>query len=245
MTYSKSYQKRKSNKEVRTDNIYHLDYKHSKIQTEQTIRPRTGNQKNFVNAMVNNKYTLGLGSPGCGKSLLSLYQAICEYNSETSPIDKIVYIRANVGNDEEDDIGALPGEYGDKVSKLAYPVYDNCREFMKDSQCKAMFEFEKMEVMIVRDARGRSFSNTFVIVDEAQNIGKKGLVTLLTRMSHGSKLVMIGDPKQCDLSYNEHYFRKAANKLRNLPNFDVVYFEECDIVRDPLIADIVKVFDNL
>ena len=246
-----TYARNRETKKKRTDrkntvgfsfenNLLEMPYKHSKIQTKKLIKPRTLNQSMFVESLKNNKITFGIGAAGCGKSLLAIHTGIVELNSEASPIEKIIYVRANVGCDDENDIGALPGELQDKVTPLAYPVYDNCREFMEDSAVKCLFEFEKIEVLPVAYLRGRSFANCFVIVDEAQNLTKTGMKTILTRMSHGSRLVLIGDPEQCDLREDRDMLWRVGVALSDIDSIGFIPFGKEDILRDNLIHPILE-----
>ena len=227
------------------DNLINLPYKNSKIQTTKFIKPITRNQKRFVDSIKQNHFTFGIGAAGCGKSLLALHSAICALNTEEEQIEKIIYVRANVGCKDEMEVGALPGELESKVTPLAYPIYDSCREFMNEVAVKALFEFEKIEVLPVSFLRGRSFAKTFVIVDEAQNLTKAGFTTVLTRRSHNSKMVLVGDPQQSDISSNTNIFQRIGITLSELDGIGLVEFGQEDIVRDELIFPILERLKNI
>lgn len=247
--YSKQPRKERKNKGVRKintntfgdNNVVEFNYKFSTIKTTDLIKPCTENQRKFVNSIRQNKFTFGVGMAGCGKTLLSLYEGIRALNSQESLINKIYYVRANLdGCDEEVEVGSFPGELGEKVTHLAYPVYDSCREFMRDSDAKALFEFGKIEVLPLIYLRGRSFANAYVIIDEAQNLTKNKVKTSLTRLSHDSRMVLIGDPDQCDLKKDEKAFLKASHILYNDEAVGSVRFEESDCLRDDSLARIVN-----
>lgn len=230
---------------VSTDNVLDFTYKNSTIKTQELIKPKTYNQKLFVKSIAQNKYTFGLGMAGCGKTLLALYEGIRSLNHPDSLIDKIYYVRANIdGTDEEVEVGTPPGEVADKVSHLAMPVYDSCREFMRDSDAKALFTFGKIEVLPCAFLRGRSFSNAYIIVDEAQNLTKRKVKTALTRLSHDSKMVLTGDPDQCDLLRDEKAFLRASQILFDDDDVGSVYFTEEDCLRNDGMARIVKKLDE-
>jgi len=237
----KSGRKNVSTFSLQTNNVLEFHHKNSTIKTKELIKPCTNNQHKFVQSMKKNKYTFGVGMAGCGKTLLALYQGICEINNPNSMVEKIYYVRANIdGCDEEVEIGSMPGELGEKVSHLAMPIYDNCREFMNDSDAKALFDFGKIEVLPLIYLRGRSFANSFVIVDEAQNLSKGKVRTALSRLSHDSKMVLIGDPNQCDLRNDERAFLRASQILHNDEDIGCVYFDASDCLRNDSIGRILE-----
>lgn len=243
----KEYKNRKSGRKntaafsYNDTNVVEFNYKYSAIKTQELVKPRTDNQHKFMRHMRRYKFIFGLGMAGCGKTLLSLHEGIRCLNDHDTPIDKIYYIRANIdGCDEEVEIGSLPGELGEKVSHLAMPIYDSCREFMSDADAKALFEFGKIEVLPSIYLRGRSFANSFVIVDEAQNLTKNKVKTALTRLSHDSKMVLIGDPEQCDLRDDQKAFMTAARILYEDTDVGVVKFTKEDCLRDDSLGRIVE-----
>jgi phosphate starvation-inducible PhoH-like protein len=227
------------------ENVVEFNYKYSSIKTTDLVKPRTPNQNKFVAHMRNYKFTFGLGMAGCGKTLLSLYEGVRCINNPDVAINKIYYIRANIdGVDEEVEIGSLPGELGDKLTPLSAPIYDSCREFMTDNDAKALFDFGKIEVLPTAYLRGRSFANAFVIVDEAQNLTKGKIKTALTRLSHDSRMVFIGDPEQCDLLKDQKAFITAARILYEDEDVGVVRFGKEDCLRDDSLARIVEKLNN-
>lgn len=252
MVYCKQPRKEKRNGRknaavfsISTDNVIDIHSKYSKVKTEELIKPITKNQKLFVKSIAQNKYTFGVGMAGCGKTLITIHEGVKYLNDPDSPIDKIYYIRANIdGVDEEVEIGSLPGELGDKLTPLAAPVYDSCREFMRESDAKALFTFGKIEVLPTAYLRGRSFANAYVIVDEAQNLTKGKTKTALTRLSHGSKMILTGDPSQCDLFRDDKAFLRASQILFEDEDVGVVNFGEEDCMRNNSLARIVNKLDQ-
>jgi len=252
MVYSKQprKEKRSSRKNmtafsVNTDNVLDFNYKHSTVKTQELVKPKTQNQKLFVRSIAQNKYTFGVGMAGCGKTLLALYEGIRLLNHPDRLVDKIYYVRANIdGTDEEVEVGSLPGEFEEKVSHLAMPVYDSCREFMRESDAKALFTFGKIEVLPCSFLRGRSFSNVYVIVDEAQNLSKSKMKTAITRLGRDAKMVLIGDSSQCDLLRDEKAFLRASQILFGDDDVGAVYFGEEDCMRHDGLARIISKLDQ-
>ncbi len=219
------------------------------IPTIEHVRPQTENQRKFVKFMKqNNSVVICLGVPGSGKTLLALYTAIQLYNSPDSEIDTIYYVRSNVGTKDESELGALPGTLkaiDGKLAHLVYPITSNLTVFMRPADAKALLEFEKIQVMTVSNARGITFRNSFVIVDEIQNLSKAGLKTILTRIGQNSKMVLIGDPDQTDLDSNLKLnispIQEAASKLKSIPGVGTVNMTKEDIIRHPIIQNILDV----
>lgn len=216
----------------------------SKVETTKLIKPANYNQRQYVKSMLQNTVTIATGAAGVGKSLLALHTATCLMNHHDSPIERIVYIRGNVGIQDEDKLGSLPGEISDKVTHLAYPIMDNLSEFMQKGQINALFDFEKITVLPVSLVRGRSLANTFIILDEAQNVTMHGIRSVLTRISHGSKIAIFGDSSQSDLRDYSGCLDITADRLEMLEDVGVVRFTLDDIVRHPILKDLIKALDE-
>lgn len=227
----------------------------SRIETTNFIKPINVHQKQFVKSMKNNQLTIGTGDAGTGKTLLALFTGIQLINNPDSPIEKILYVRANVDDREEKDIGALPGDLLDKVRHLAYPILDNLELFMKPGTIDALLEDERIEVLPYMMMRGRSFHNRFIIIDEAQNLNPKQLKTILTRLGEGSKMTLIGDPTQCDIDPMKNGLRdlewRIARKIEMLKqqgkesnvDYGLVHFTYDDIVRSALTKFVIDLYD--
>ena len=220
-------------------------YTPAKIETQAFIKPATLNQQRYVKSLLGNTVTLAHGVAGVGKSLLALHTGVCLINSPKSDIERIVYVRANVGVREEKDIGAVPGELIDKAMMLSYPIVDNLSEFMQQGQIKALFEYGKIQVFPISLLRGRSLANTFLIVDEAQNLSLHGIKTATSRISHGSKLVLMGDCGQSDLKGYDGLLGRLCDVMQGAPDVGVVRFVEEDIVRHPILAELMKRLERL
>ncbi len=234
---SHQYQKR----EGTVPSLSFIDSSKGSIKTSSLIRPRTNAQRAYVDSIKSNTITLVQGQPGTGKSLLALHTAILLLNSELSPITKLFYVRSNVGMAEEKSIGFLPGSQLEKLGPLAYPVLDSLIEFMPEHQAKFLLESGRIEVLPIAMIRGRSFSNAMVLLDEAQNCTMHMLKTLLTRVGENSKMVLMGDPDQVDLSYGlKSGFMTILDKLQGLKDVGVLEFTVKDIQRHPIIQHILE-----
>lgn len=218
----------------------------SSIETTVHIKPLNEKQRHYIDSIKYNDLTLVLGCAGTSKTLLALYTAVQLINNPNSPIEKIIYVRANIDTYGERDIGALTGDANEKlVPRLAMPVIDNLAEFMKEGQIKALFEFEKIVVTPLQFIRGRSLNRSIIILDEAQDLLKHSLIKVITRLGHGSKLIVAGDPDQSDLGYKNTIMHDVALRLQGIPGIGSIFFDKSDIVRHPLLGEILTRLEGL
>jgi phosphate starvation-inducible protein PhoH and related proteins len=219
----------------------------SKIQTTKFIKPLNQRQRDYVRLIKDKTVVIASGDSGTSKSFLSLHTAIQLYNDESSPIEKIFYIRANVGLGEERDLGYLKGSLQEKIIPLAYPVMDSLIGFMSEGQAKYLIETSKIEVLPVAMVRGRTFNNSIVIVDEAQSCSPSSILTLLTRIGQDSKMILIGNTssyQKDSQSYIKDGLEDAINRLAGLPDVGYVRFQREDIVRNSVIKDILARYED-
>ena len=217
----------------------------SSVKTVAFIKPATESQRLLVKSIKNNDITIGYGPAGTGKSLISLFTGVQLLNSDSS-IERILYVRANVDSREEKEMGALPGSLADKVKPLAYPVLDNLVQFMGMGEANYLLESGKVEVSPLSMMRGRSLANTFIIVDECQNISAKGMKTILTRLAGGSKMILLGDPEQSDVfSPVSNGLYDAVARLQSIQEVGIVRFSRNDIVRHGLTGRILDVYEGI
>lgn len=240
---NQSKENRKSNDDKGRDSSLPFVYR---IETNVFIKPVTATQRDFVKSIKANDVVVAIGPAGTGKSLLSLHTAVQLLNNEWSSIEKIVYVRAAVNSDQEKDVlGILPGGYEEKIMPLCYPVLDNMSKFVPNPLVKYILEKGIIEVMPTSMMRGRSFSNTFLLIDEASNISPAGIKTALTRLGEGSKMVIIGDPTQKDTKGIEDGLSDLAFRLRvkgDIEGVDLIQFSTEDIVRHHLIARVLDLY---
>lgn len=211
------------------------------------IQPKTENQKKYFKSIRQNTYSFVVGPPGTGKTFIALWHGIKAVLDPKSPIDKIVIIRplAQVANFDEEKMGALPGDVKGKMAPWMGGMMDSMREVMYETDVYKMLrniEFSNMAL-----CRGRSFTNTFVIVDEAQNISVAGdaMKMLLTRPGRDSKMVMAGDLKQSDLGTKKaSALKDAIKKFCEEPGFGVTLLEPGDIQRNAHISRILEIYGD-
>lgn len=218
----------------------------SKLSTQEhfVIHP-LGNQKKYISSIYDNVITIVYGPPGTGKSLIALYAGFRLLAK--GKIEKIYYIKPDVGMYGQRSRGFLPGNAIEKAWPLIGPVLDNLCQFMPREQ--AMYHLEKgtVEVLILEDLRGRSFDNSLVFLDEAQNTLPPHIKTFLTRVGEGSHFVLAGDADQSDQK-PEFACRNGLSdviyRLRGLAGVGVVEFTRDDIQRHPIIAHVLERFDE-
>jgi len=210
------------------------------------IHPQTESQRRYFQSMQNNILTIGAGEAGCGKTLLALYTAMKMLAQ--GKVERIVYIRPDVGTWGQRGRGFLPGDAFAKSAPLMGPLLDNLAVFMPIGQARYHLEKATIEVLLVEDIRGLSFNHTFAIADEAQNLLPGNVKTFLTRVGEDSRLVLIGDTKQCDRGPEFGYedgLSDAVRRLRNLKNVGVINFGREDIMRHPIIPEILGRYDTV
>jgi phosphate starvation-inducible PhoH-like protein len=208
--------------------------------------PKNHKQREFWNSMRDNVVSLAYGCAGTGKTLLALWAGLGMISSRE--VEKLVYVRSDVSMDwQKGRNGALKGSYQEKFAPLLGPITDNLQVIMK-SRGAAEYLVSKgvIEVSFLEDLRGRSLNNSFVIVDEAQNITPEQVKTCLTRLGEDSRLVLIGDTAQSD----HHVIRQndglsdAARRLIGIRDLGITQFGLNDIVRNPLIKEILSRYEQ-
>ena len=212
------------------------------FRTHTFIRPATENQRAFVKNIKRNTITIADGVPGCGKTLLALHTAITMINAPENGLERIIYVRPNVGVKDERDVGYLKGSLLEKIWPLAAPVLDNLITFMSEGDAKAAIENEHIIPTVVSLIRGRSFRNSLIIVDEAQNISINGLKAVLTRVAENSKVVVIGDLGQADLGELSapNGLADALHIFVGLDDVAITRFEPEDIQRHRIIQHVLS-----
>lgn len=168
------------------------------IRTIKKIKPRTAAQYDYVRSMKENMVTVCLAPAGCGKTLFAMNTGVMLFNSQSSPVNQLLYVRVIVDNKEERQIGYLDGNKGNKLAPYARPAIDNCKVFMSDSEAEFLFhpDNRKASIDIPEFLEGRSLLNTFVVFDEAHASCRSTINMVLERLGEGSKLVLIGCPNQ-------------------------------------------------
>jgi phosphate starvation-inducible PhoH-like protein len=203
---------------------------------------RTPRQIQYVEALRDPGTDLifGVGPAGTGKTFLAVAAAVEAMRQER--VDRIVVTRPAVEAGER--LGFLPGDLSEKVDPYLQPIWDAFRSQMGESELKTKRERRAIEVAPVAFMRGRTLSNAFVIVDEAQNMSPLQMKMVLTRLGEGSRMVVTGDPSQVDLpSPARSGLAHALAILEGLPGVETVRFATQDVVRHRLVARIIEAYD--
>jgi phosphate starvation-inducible PhoH-like protein len=208
----------------------------------QKVEPRNANQRAYLDSMENNIVTIGVGPAGSGKTFLAVYEALLNHWSKQKK--RMIISRPAIEAGEK--LGFLPGDLTDKLDPYMRPIYDALFDLIGIPTTAEKIERGYIEIAPLAYMRGRTFSNCFVILDEAQNATIEQLKMVLTRIGENCTVVVTGDPEQSDLP---GYKKKSGllqlmEILKGTPNIGVVAFHSGDIVRDPVVIDIVKAFEE-
>ena len=208
---------------------------------KKTIEPRTNAQKAFVSSLLKNELVFGIGPAGTGKTYLAVAVAVSKFvNGE---VDRIVLSRPAVEAGEK--LGYLPGDMKDKVDPYMQPLYDALNDFLPVNKLSKLIEEKRIEIAPLAFMRGRTLSNAFVVLDEAQNASSMQMKMFLTRLGEGSRMAITGDKSQIDLpSGITSGLIEAERLLSSEPQISFNYFSASDVVRHPLVASIIEAYDN-
>lgn len=205
------------------------------------VKCKTVGQKKYVDLINKRTITIAVGPAGTGKTYLAVALAVVAYKSKQ--IDKIILTRPAVEAGEK--LGFLPGDLQEKVNPYLRPLYDALQEMLGLDTYQKMIEKGAIEIAPLAYMRGRTLSNAFIILDEAQNTTKEQIKMFLTRLGEGSKMVINGDLTQIDLPEGKASgLKHAATILRDIPDIGIITLTEKDVVRHPLVQLIVKAYEQ-
>lgn len=203
------------------------------------IRCRTLGQRAYVSAIRKNTLTFGIGPAGTGKTYLAVAMAVAAYKSGS--VDKIILTRPAIEAGEK--LGFLPGDLQTKVDPYLRPLYDALQELFGVDNYATLIERGIIEIAPLAYMRGRTLSNAFIILDEAQNATNEQMKMFLTRFGEGSKVVVNGDLTQADLPRGvTGGLSRAVDILKDLESVDVCVLTEKDVVRHELVQRIVLAY---
>ncbi len=202
-----------------------------------TIKPKSPGQAALMEAIDNKNLVMALGPAGTGKTYIAIAKAVEAL--EAGSVARIVLSRPAVEAGES--IGYLPGDMEDKLAPYLRPLYDALTDRLSTRRMRAMMAEGSIEIAPVGFMRGRTLNNAFVVIDEAQNCTYMQLKMLLTRLGWNSTMVVTGDPNQSDLLPGISGLADVAAKFDALENIGVVRLADRDIVRHPLVAEMLGV----
>ena len=202
-----------------------------------TLKPKSEGQTELMNAIDHYNLVMALGPAGTGKTYLAIAKAVEAL--EAGKVGRIVLSRPAVEAGES--IGFLPGDMEDKLAPYLRPLYDALSDRLSMKRVRALMAEGLIEIAPIGYMRGRTLNNAFVVVDEAQNCTYVQLKMLLTRLGWHSTMVVTGDPQQSDLLPGVSGLADISERLDVLDNVSVIRLAERDIVRHPLVAEMIGV----
>jgi len=208
---------------------------------KRVITPKSVAQKAYIDAIRNYDIVFGIGPAGTGKTYLAMAMAVAELMKNS--FTRIMLTRPAVEAGEK--LGFLPGDLAEKVNPYLRPLYDALHDMVDFDRARRMVERGTIEVAPLAFMRGRTLNDSFVILDEAQNTTTEQMKMFLTRLGYGSKAVITGDVTQVDLPVGKQSgLKEAAAILRDVPGIRFVTFTERDVVRHPLVQEIISAYER-
>ncbi|MBX3398920.1 MAG: PhoH family protein [Gemmataceae bacterium] len=209
--------------------------------TGKYMRPRTDGQGRYVQAMKTNDVVLCVGPAGTGKTYLAVGWAVSLLRSNT--VKKIVLVRPAVEAGER--LGFLPGDLVQKINPYLRPLFDSLNDIMDPDAVRKYMDHDIIEIVPLAYMRGRTLNGACIILDEGQNASTAQMKMFLTRMGHGSKVVVTGDMTQVDLPKTiKSGLADAVQRLRDVEGVSIIHLDEADIVRNPIVAKIVAAYED-
>ncbi len=215
---------------------YENDTKHNIKLKKIVIKPKSINQKKFIDTINKNTITFGIGAAGTGKTFLAVASAV--YALEHAHVKKIILVRPAIEAGEK--LGFLPGDLAEKIDPYLQPLYDSLYECLGFDNVNKLLEKNIIEIAPLAYMRGRTLNDAFIILDEAQNTTISQMQMFLTRIGYGSSTVVTGDVSQIDLP------REASSGLKDCLEFilkikgiDAVNFVPKDVMRHKIVTSII------
>ena len=206
------------------------------------LKPKTVNQRNYVEMINQNDIVFGIGPAGTGKTYLAMAMAINAFRN--NEVDRIILTRPAVEAGES--LGFLPGDLQEKIDPYLRPIYDAMFDILGYENFEKFKERGLIEVAPLAYMRGRTLDNAYIILDEAQNTTNEQMKMFLTRIGYGSKAIVTGDITQVDLPRGKKSgLLVATNILRDIKGISFLEFEKTDVVRHPLVQKIIGAYEKL
>ncbi|CAB4592929.1 MAG: AAA family ATPase [Actinobacteria bacterium] len=206
-----------------------------------TIRPKTANQKKYVDAIEDNTITFGIGPAGTGKTYLAMAKAVAALQAKK--VNRIILTRPAVEAGEK--LGFLPGTLSEKIDPYLRPLFDALHDMIDVDSIPRLMQTGVIEVAPLAYMRGRTLNDSFIILDEAQNTTPEQMKMFLTRLGFGSKMVITGDVTQVDLPNGVRSgLRIITDILQDIDDIAFLELTAEDVVRHRLIGDIVKAYEK-
>ena len=209
--------------------------------TKRSVQPRTANQRKYLESIEGHDMVFGLGPAGTGKTYLAVAMAVNALLAKK--VSRIILVRPAVEAGER--LGFLPGSLQEKVDPYMRPLYDALYDLLDPAKVDRMLETGVIEIAPLAFMRGRTLSEAFIIMDEAQNTTNEQMKMFLTRLGNGSKAVITGDLTQIDLpNPRKSGLLEALRVLEGVEGVRFCHFEGVDVVRHQLVQRIVQAYDR-
>ncbi len=219
---------------------YHADIVLTGVR-KKAIYPRTPRQRAYVRSFRENDIVFGVGPAGTGKTYLAMAVAVSALLKEE--VRRIVLCRPAVEAGEK--LGFLPGDIAEKVNPYLRPLYDALYDMVDEDRAARLIEKRVIEVAPLAFMRGRTLNDAFIILDEAQNATGEQMKMFLTRLGNESRAAVTGDVTQVDLPRNVRSgLTEAIRILDGIDGIDIVRFTDADIVRHPLVSEVVRAYER-
>lgn len=209
---------------------------------KKVITPKSIAQKHYIDSIRQHDMVFGIGPAGTGKTYLAMAMAVSALLEKK--VNRIVLTRPAVEAGEK--LGFLPGDLAEKVNPYLRPLYDALYDMLDFDRASALTHKGVIEVAPLAFMRGRTLNDSFVILDEAQNTTSEQMKMFLTRLGFGSKAVITGDVTQIDLPQDKvSGLVEAERLLKSTAGIRFVHFSEIDVVRHPLVQDVIRAYNHL
>jgi len=209
--------------------------------SRKSVRPKSLNQKEYIDAIKTNDLVFGIGPAGTGKTYLAMAVALSFLQNKS--VSRIILTRPAVEAGEK--LGFLPGDMIQKINPYLRPLYDALYDISPSDQANSLIEKGIIEIAPMAYMRGRTLNSAFIILDEAQNSTKEQMKMILTRTGFDSKLVVTADITQIDLPQPQKSgVLNALKILSNIEDIAFIHFNEKDVVRHPLVQKIIKAYQK-
>jgi phosphate starvation-inducible PhoH-like protein len=205
------------------------------------VRPRSGNQDRYLTAIRDHDLVFGIGPAGTGKTYLAVAAAV--HLLRTDRVSKVILVRPAVEAGEK--LGFLPGDLQAKVNPYLRPLLDALHDMMDYPTIRRFMENDVIEIAPLAYMRGRTLNSSVIILDEAQNTTRGQMKMFLTRLGHGSKMIVTGDVTQIDLEDpTQSGLIDAARRLGKSPGVSIVTLDKTDVVRHPLVQRVIEAYGD-
>jgi phosphate starvation-inducible PhoH-like protein len=244
----------RKNKQIPQEDIEEMEsFLNSRNEQEKTlfdlikvnIKCKTENQKKLIKSIKTNVFTIVSGLAGSGKTYLSCAEAL-KHLKNYQKYKRIILIKS-ITPLKNEEIGHLPGDMKEKMLPIMESFMDNIRKLIGRSRMEKMLELGLIEIVPIAFARGRTMDNSIIIIDEAQNISRDNIRTLMTRIGYNSKMIILGDVKQKDIrNKKDSSLEIILEKFKDKEGFGCVELRDPeDVVRNPIINVVEDVFESI